>query len=87
MHHIRKAVGLHVNMEIIQNCSGFPHSLYKPAGAISFDKTRHLASKFMLICISFRDSDTRELISRKQIAIQKCYTSGNPPKNVVFKQT
>jgi hypothetical protein len=65
MHHIRKAVGLHVNMETIENFSGFPHSLYTPAGAISFDKTRQLASKFMFIFSSFHDSDTRELILRK----------------------
>jgi len=65
MHYIRKSVGLRVNVETIENCSGFPQTLYTPAGAISFDKTRHLASKFMFIFSSFRDSDTRELILRK----------------------
>jgi len=65
MHHIRKAVGLHVNTETIENCSGFPQSLYTPAGAISFGKTRQLASKFIFIFSSFRDSDIRELILRK----------------------
>jgi hypothetical protein len=65
MHHIRKAVGLHVNMEAIENCSGFPQSVYTPAGAISYNKTRQLASKFMFIFRLFRDSDIRQLILRK----------------------
>jgi hypothetical protein len=65
MHRIQKAVSWHVNMETIENCSGFPQSLYTPAGAISFDKTRQLASKFLFMFSSFRDSDIHELILRK----------------------
>jgi len=42
MHHIQKAVGLHVNMATTENFSGFPQSLYTPAGAIPFDKTDNL---------------------------------------------
>jgi hypothetical protein len=57
MHHIRKAVGLHVNMETIENISGFPQPLYTPAGTVSYNKKRQHASKFMLIFSSFHYSD------------------------------
>jgi hypothetical protein len=57
MNHIQKAVSWHVNMETIEKSSGFPQSLYTPAGAISFDKTRQLTSKCMFIFSLLRDSD------------------------------
>ena len=87
MHHVQKAVGWHLNTETIENCSGFPQSLYTPAGAISSDKTRQLASKFMFIFSSFRDFDTHELIWESRWNLKKSYVTGNRHKNFVFKQT
>ena len=87
LHHIRKAVGLHVNMDNHWEIFRFPQSLYTPAGAISIDKTQQISSRFMFIFISLRDSDIRELILRNKMAFQKCHATGNPLKNFVFEET